>query len=109
MTIQTRKIKVTQEDMDKGVPQDCEHCAIAVALKREYKTRNAEVRLHGSDATPVLVVDGKELNIPVSYENIILDFMSEYDKQYDYATDEEYYSRHNPQPFEFEVNVIWKS
>ena len=53
--------------------------------------------------------DGKELNIPVSYENIISDFMSEYDKQYEYTTDEEYYSRHNPQPFEFEVNVIWKS
>ena len=32
--------------------------------------------------------------------------MSEYDKQYEYTTDEEYYSRHNPQPFEFEVNVI---
>ena len=61
--VQRKKIKVTQEDMDKGVPQDCEHCAIAVALKREYKTDNAEVRLHGADATPVLVVDGKELNV----------------------------------------------
>ena len=84
--VQRKKIKVTQEDMDKGVPQDCEHCAIAVALKREYKTDNAEVRLHGSDATPVMVVDGKELNVPVHYENIILDFMSEYDKQYEYTT-----------------------
>ena len=103
MTIQTRKIKITQEDMDKGVPQDCEHCAIAVALKREYKTDNAEVRLHGSDATPVLVVNGEELNVPVPYENIILNFMSEYDNQFQ---DDKYILNNCIKPFEFEVNVI---
>ena len=31
--VQRIKIKVTQEDIDKGVPQDCEHCAIAVSIK----------------------------------------------------------------------------
>ena len=97
------KVKVTQEDIDKGIPQDCEHCAIAISLKREYKTDDVQVRLHGSDATPVLLVNGKELNVPVPYENIILDFMSEYDNQFQ---DDKYILNNCIEPFEFEVNVI---
>jgi hypothetical protein len=39
-------------------------------------------------------------------QNDILDFIDVFDKQYNYTTTEEYYDRHKPKPFEFEVNVI---
>ena len=100
------KVEVTQEDIDKGIPEDCNHCAVALALKRKYKTDDAEVRLHGVDSTPVLIVDGKELNIRSNHENDILDFIDVFDKQYNYTTTEEYYDRQKPKPFEFEVNLI---
>ena len=73
-------------------------------MSEQIKVYNEEGTLVAVDMETILEL--LELNVPVHYENIILDFMSEYDKQYEYTTDEEYYSRHNPQPFEFEVNVI---
>ena len=36
------KVEVTQEDIDKGIPEDCNNCAVALALKRKYKTDNVK-------------------------------------------------------------------
>ena len=33
-----RLIEVTQDDIENGVQGDCDKCAIALALRREYKT-----------------------------------------------------------------------
>ena len=101
------KVEVTQEDIDKGVPEDCNHCAVALALKRKYKTDNVFVSI--PDDYVLLTVNGEELNIRSNHENDILDFIDVFDKQYNYTTTEEYYGRNKPKPFEFEVNVIWKS
>ena len=98
------KVEVTQEDIDKGVPEDCNHCAVALALKRKYKTDNVFVSI--PDDYVLLTVNGEELNIRSNHENDILDFIDVFDKQYNYTTTEEYYSRNKPKPFEFEVNVI---
>ena len=101
------KVEVTQEDIDKGIPEDCNHCAVALALKRKYKTDNVFVSI--PDDYVLITVRGDELNIRSNHENDILDFIDVFDKQYNYTTTEEYYDRQKPKPFEFEVNVIWKS
>ena len=94
------KVKVTQEDIDKGIPEDCNNCAVALALKRKYKTDNVFVSI--PDDYVLLTVNGEELNIRYKYENDILDFIDVFDKQYKHENPEE----HKPEPFEFEVNVI---
>ena len=99
------KVEVTQEDIDKGIPEDCNNCAVALALKRKYKTDNVLVSI--PDDYVLLTVNGEELNIRSNHEEDILYFINVFDKQYNYTTKEEYYSKgYNPQPFEFEVNVI---
>ena len=98
------KVEVTQEDIDKGIPEDCNNCAVALALKRKYKTDNVFVSI--PDDYVLLTVNGEELNIRSNHENDILDFIDVFDKQYNYTTTEEEYDRKKPEPFEFEVNVI---
>ena len=98
------KVEVTQEDIDKGVPEDCEHCAVALALKRKYKTDDVKVSI--PDDYVLLTVNGKELNIRSNHENDILDFIDIFDRQYADCSDEEYKMREIPKPFEFEVNLI---
>ena len=99
------KVEVTQEDIDKGIPEDCNNCAVALALKRKYKTDNVSVCIQ-DESYVLLRVRDEELNIRYNYENDILDFLDVFDKQYNYTTTEEYYDRHKPKSFEFEVNVI---
>ena len=98
------KVEVTQEDIDKGIPSDCNNCAVALALKRKYKTDAVSVRI--PDDYVLLSVDGKELNIRSNHENDILDFIDIFDRDYSDCTEEEYKGRYIPQPFEFEVNLI---
>ena len=99
------KVEVTQEDIDKGVPEDCNNCAVALALKRKYKTDNVFVSIPDTDYL-LLTVNGDELNMRRNDENDILNFIDVFDKQYNYTTTEEEYDRKKPEPFEFEVNVI---
>lgn len=33
------KINVTQEDIDRGIPESCDKCAVALAVQRETKER----------------------------------------------------------------------
>ena len=98
------KVEVTQEDINKGIPSDCNYCAVALALKRKYKTDAVSVRI--PDDYVLLSVDGKELNIRNNHENDILDFIDIFDRDYSDCTEEEYKGRYIPQPFEFEVNLI---
>ena len=94
------KVEVTQEDIDKGIPSDCNNCAVALALKRKYKTDNVFVSIPYDYV--LLTVNGEDLNIRYNYENDILNFIDAFDKQYNYENPKE----HKPKPFEFEVNVI---
>ena len=95
------KVEVTQEDIDKGIPEDCNNCAVALALKRKYKTDNVFVSIPDTDYV-LITVNGDELNMRRNHENDILNFIDVFDKQYKYEKPEE----HKPKPFEFEVNVI---
>jgi len=93
-----RLIDITDDDINNGVQCDNHKCAIARALKREYKTDNISVYIPDDISTPVLLVNRKELNI--RHENDVLDFID----CYDYMGDD-YYPE--PKPFTLEV-VEWK-
>ena len=89
-----RLIDITQNDIKNGVQGECDKCAIALALKREYKTNNVEVWVEGGD--PILRVNDDDLNIDSFMESDVLDFIDCFDNQdnMDYAS---------PKPFTLEV------
>jgi len=89
-----RLIDVTQQDMDKGMQCIQNKCAIALALRREYKTDNVSITMDEGYAS--LNVNGKELNI--RDENNVSDFIHNYDNMGD---DDEYFIE--PYPFTLEV------
>ena len=91
------KVEVTQEDIDKGIPSDCQYCAVALALKRKYKTDDVSVSI--PDDYVLIKVRGEELNIRYNYENDILDFIDCYDYM---STEDDYYR--TPQPFTLQIN-----
>ena len=74
-----RLIDITQSDILNGEPHDCDKCAIALALRREYKTDRVDVGIDNSNSTPYLSVDSKELNIDYKMEKIVHDFIVEFD------------------------------
>ena len=93
-----RLIDITYDDIRNGVQCDNSKCAIARALKREYKTDDISVYIPDDIitdvSTPVLLVNRKELNI--RHENDVMDFID----CYDYIGDD-YYPE--PKPFTLEV------
>ena len=97
-----RYINITQDDIDKGVPNDCNRCAVALALKREYKTDDVEVCIQ--DGSYVSLCIGKnELNISSYMDNDVLDFIDLFDRYNKHDTD--YVGREHkiPKPFTLEV------
>ena len=95
-----RLIDITQSDILNGEPHDCDKCAIALALRREYKTDKIDVGIDNSNSTPYLSVDSKELNIDYKMEKIVHDFIVEFDYR-------EENNLPNVEPFTLEV-VEWK-
>jgi len=72
-----RFIEVTQEDINNGVPSDCDKCAIALALKREYKTDDVEVSV--PDDYVSLCVGKNELNLRYDMDSKVLEFIDLFD------------------------------
>ena len=87
-----RYIEVTQEDINNGLPSDWNKCAIALALKREYKTDDVEVSVPEDYVS--LCVGSKELYVDYNMDNKLLDFIDLFDC----------YNEHNiAKPFTIEV------
>jgi len=95
-----RLIEVTQDDINNGIVEHSQ-CAIARALKREYKTNNVEVWVEGGD--PILRVNDDDLNIDSFMESDVLDFIDLYDSYN--KCDNDYKGREHkiPKPFTLEV------
>ena len=74
-----RLIDITQSDILNGEPNDCDKCAIALALRREYKTDKIDVGIDNSINIPYLYVNNKELNIDYKMEKIVYDFINDFD------------------------------
>ena len=72
-----RFIEVTQDDINNGVPSDCNKCAIALALKREYKTDDVKVSIPEDYVS--LCVGKNELNIRYQMEQDVMDFIDLFD------------------------------
>ncbi len=89
-----RLIDITQDDINNGIT-NCNKCAIALALKREYKTDDVEVYVDGGD--PVLKVNKYDLSMNSFMESDVLDFIFNFDNQ----DDIDYPS---PKPFTLKVN-----
>jgi len=89
-----RLIDITDDDIKNGTQCDNNKCAIARALKREYKTDDVHVMVE--DDYPNLIVNKKELRY--NYENDVLDFIDCYDNM---STEDDY--NYTPKPFTLEV------
>ena len=76
-----RFIEVTQEDINNGVPSDCNKCAIALALKREYKTDDVEVSVPEDYVS--LCVGKNELNLRYDMDSKVLEFIDLFDNYRD--------------------------
>ena len=74
-----RLIEITESDILNGEPHDCDKCAIALALRREYKTDKIDVGIDNSISIPYLYVNNKELNIDSTMEKIVYDFIDNFD------------------------------
>ena len=72
-----RFIEVTQEDINNGVPCDCNKCAIALALKREYKTDDVEVSVPEDYVS--LCVGKNELNLRYDMDSKVSEFIYLFD------------------------------
>ena len=76
-----RFIEITQDDIANGIPADCNKCAIALALKREYKTDDVEVSIPEDYVS--LCVGKNELNIRYEMEQDVMDFIDLFDNYRD--------------------------
>ena len=74
-----RLIDITLSDILNGEPHDCDRCAIALALRREYKTDRVDVGIDNSISKPYLSVDSKELTINPTMEGAVYDFINDFD------------------------------
>jgi len=90
-----RLIDITDDDIKNGVQGECDKCAIALALRREYKTDDVGVTIEDG-TTPCLQVNKKDLNF--RYENDVLYFIDCYDNM---STEDDYFK--TPKPFTLEV------
>ena len=88
-------IEVTKEDIKKGVPLDCDNCAISQSLKRYFKTNNVSTGLDGGDV--VLTVENKKYSVGYQYESDVVDFMHDFDQVDGWSKVE---------PIEFELEEI---
>ena len=92
------KIKIIDNDIKKGTPDDCNNCAISQALKRYFKTPRTCTEVDGGDI--VLTVNNKKYTVGQKYESDVLDFIFDFDKtMYDCIYD-------LPEPIEFEITEI---
>ena len=92
------KIYVTQKDIKNGEPSDCQRCAIALAVQREFPSKKVEVRTIDKDGIEngdvYIALDDKLY--PFEDENLnhkIYTFIDRFDMEY------------GVDPFEFELEV----
>ena len=92
------KIKVKQKDIDKGQAENIKCCAIALALRRTFKTDNVEVQCDHEQDTFSFKINNKrykqeKTNKPEHINNFIHWF------------DSGIIGKDGCTPFEFELNI----
>ena len=101
------KINVTKQDIKEGIPDNCNECAISVALKRHFKTSDVHVGYDVDKQKPSIEVNGKKYNIKKSDKSVVGDFIDKFDNYVDfkYLLEDGFVVDNNliPKPFEFEI------
>jgi len=101
------KINVTKEDIKKGIPDDCQECAISQALKRHFKTSDVHTGYDVKKEKTLIEVEGKKLKIKKSDDKIVGDFIDKFDNYVDfkYLLDDGFIVDKDliPKPFSFEI------
>ncbi len=91
------KINVTEEDIENGQPGNIQCCAIALALKRTFKTDMVEVKKDDNTNKVILQIDDDEYDHnDISKSHYITTFIEKFDIEEDV------------EPFIFEINNITK-
>ena len=85
-------IKVTDEDIKKGIPEDCYNCAISQSLKRIFKEDFATTEVDGSDIN--LIVGNKKYRVHSKNKSDVGDFILDFDQVDGWS---------KPKPIEFKI------
>ena len=88
-------IKVTDEDIKKGIPEDCYNCAISQSLKRIFKEDFASTELDGSDIN--LIVGNKKYRVHSKNKSDVGDFILDFDQVDGWS---------KPKPIEFQIKEV---
>lgn len=94
------KIEITKQDINKGIGGDCNHCAIAIALKRYYNTCDVYVGCPEGEAT-VIQINKKVVKINEEDQGTVDEFIIDFDNFRDYKNLG--MKILEPQPFSFEI------
>ena len=89
-------IKVTDEDIKKGIPSDCYNCAISQSLKRIFKEDFATTEVDGSDIN--LIVGNKKYGVHWKNESDVLDFIFDFDSVDGWSE--------KPKPIQFKIEEV---
>ena len=68
MTPKPKTIKVTREDISKGMPLESDACPISLAIKRTMKVKRVDVSAYE------ITVGSTKMSIPRSAKRFMLDF-----------------------------------
>lgn len=71
-------IKVTQDDIDKGQPYNCNRCPIALALMRELKIN--EVEVDGSKADYIVTINNERIWYGIELPQDAFNFVMRFDE-----------------------------
>ena len=99
------KIQVTNEDIKKGEPGNCDNCAISQALKRYFKTEETYTEIDDDTGNVLLTVNDKKYQVDEktcmsTTDDDVKYFISDFDALIDP------YSYPDPDPIEFYIERI---
>jgi len=97
------KIEITQNDIDKGIGGSCSHCAIAIALKRHFKTENVSVAMPEGEATEIKI-NKKVVEINEEDQANVNEFIIDFDNFRDYKSLGMNVPK--PEPFSFKLEEV---
>ena len=95
------KIKVTETDIKNGEPSDCQRCAIALAVKREFPSKEVEVRTVENDDMRL----GKDGDVYIALDDKLYLFEDENLNHKIYTFIDRFDMDYGVDPFEFELEV----
>lgn len=100
------KIKITQKDIDKGIGGSCNHCAIAIALKRQFKTDDVYVGVPEGENV-MIQINKKIFKIDEGDIGEVDNFIIDFDNYQDYLNlkmhEDDLFGLVKPEPFSFEI------